>query len=488
MEKDLILAIDVGTTYLKVGLVDAKGRLIRTYRSRIKMETDETGKAEHNPKHLSKLLLRSTKRVVEGFEKRIAAIVPSTYIFGLMVVDQENSPVTNLITLADTRARNCIHDFRKDFNENYLYSRTGIPPSFHTALVKLFWLRKTLGLKDTKDAKFISCKDYLIFLLTSKLLTEPSTASSTGYFNRFTLEWDEEILKLLGISKGNLPDIVSPETSLQVSKEISEYLGLSRDVKVVMGLYDGGAVAVSSGIFGGVRKAVINLGTTGMIRVMSDKPVVSENSLVRLQNLYFGNGNWFSGGSVNNAGLVIEWLKRVLKINLDNIGEYKVRTDEHLIFYPYLTGERGLEFGNEARGILCGLEYKHSAVDILFAALEGISYTLRMMIEPLVENEVKFDRVCVSGSGANLKEWIFILSNVFNKVVEVFQLVEPALVGSAIFGSVVLGWYSSLTEATEQILSNEKIVEPQDMFVKIFETKYRSFIETMRRVYVTKQG
>ncbi|WP_448376949.1 gluconokinase [Fervidobacterium sp.] len=482
MEKDLILAVDVGTTYLKAGLIDSKGNILRAHRNRLRMETDHTGKAEHNVKELSKLLLKILKKTIEGFEGRIAAIVPSTYIFGLMALDSRNMPVTNLITLADTRVRSITDEFRSLFDEDIIYSKTGIPPTFHTALMKAFWILKTLE-EGSKNIKFVSCKDYVIFLLTSKILTEPSTASSTGYFNTFTQRWDEDILDLLGLRKGNLPDIVSSFTVLPLKDDISEYLSLPKDVKVVMGLYDGGTVAVAGGIFGKVRRAAVNLGTTGMIRVISEKPVIASNSVLKLQTLYLCDNKWFPGGSVNNAGSVIEWLKRNLKIDLSKFSRYNHIPSDNLFFYPYLTGERGLEFGSEAKGVIHGLESKHSAEDILVSALEGISFTLKLMVEPLIEKGVNFQRISVSGGGTRLRQWISILANVFRREVDISYLKEPALVGSTILSGVALGWFDSLTNATENIQNNESVVVPESAFVDIYEEKYSNFVDTLKRIY-----
>ncbi len=486
MEKDLILAVDVGTTYLKAGLVDAEGNILRSCRNKIRMDVDPSGKAEHNVKDLSRLLQKTMKKVVDGFEKRVAAIVPSTYIFGLMLLDSNNVPHSNMITLADTRIREVMCDFKGYFDRDFIYSRTGMPPTFHTALAKVFWSLRRLQIEDLRKVKFVSCKDYIVLLLTSKLATEPSTASSTGYFNTFTLDWDDDILSFLGISRNNLPEILSPYTVIPLKKEISDYLELPRDVGVVMGLYDGGAVALASGVFGNKRRAVVNLGTTGMVRVISERPFISSTPMLKTQTLYLCNGRWFPGGSVNNAGSVIEWLSKVLRINLDKFRSHEVKPVKGLLFHPYITGERGLEFGSEAKGMIQGLEYKISAEDILTAALEGISFTLRMMVEPLIEKGIGFERVTVSGGGTKLKQWLYILANVLKKEVEVSRFEEPALVGSTMLGGVSLGWFDSLNDATNHIVKEGMIVTPDQELVETYDEKFDAFLGSLKRMYIEK--
>ncbi|SHN49059.1 gluconokinase [Fervidobacterium gondwanense] len=484
MAQDLILAIDLGTSYLKVGLIDQKGKILKSERKRLKLITDSFGKAEHDVNALSKLLLKTTKKVIEGYENRIAAIVPSTYIFGIMAADSNGKPLTNLITLLDTRSRVVHNDFLGIFDPDEIYYRSGMPPTFHSSLYKVFWLRKTFEELRRNDVLFLSSKDFVIYLLSGKFLSDESTASSTGYFNTHKLDWDDEILQKVGITRDNLSTIVPAPELIPVANEVRSFLKLKNNVKVVAGLYDGGAVALASGVFDEKKKAIMNLGTTAMLRVAYDKPVIGKGEIVSCQTLYLCNGNWFIGGSVNNAGSVVAWLKTLMGPRSIDIEDVVV--EDNLLFFPYLTGERGFSFGSNSHGVIYGLEQRHSKRDVVLAGLEGVAFTLRSMADEMRGYGVSFSKVVASGGGTKFGIWMKVLANVLKTEIEILQIDEPALVGSALLGSAALGWSEGISSAYRYMESVRISVEPDEYLVEKYDVKYDRFLEILKTLYLRK--
>jgi len=484
MEKDLILSVDIGTTYMKAGLIDYNGNILKSQRLRMKFISDVSGKAEHDATWLSKNLFKLLKNVIDGYEKRILAIVPSTYIFGAIAVDENYEPLTNLITLADTRSKEVENDLKKILDEEWIFSKTGFPLTFHSPLYKYYWLKsKVLFEEDVRKIRFLSCKDYVISLLTGNILTEPSTASATGILNIRNLVWDNEVLEILGLKESNLSKVVESKSVIDMSDKWRKYLGLDTGVKVVMGLYDGGSVALSGGILN-ENVGVINLGPTGMLRVISDEPVICQNKMVKLQTLFLLDKKWFPGASVNNAGLVVEWLKKSIAVNLEKIKCDKLKLNKNLIFLPYLTGERSFQFGNNAFGSLIGLTSNHTKIDIFISALEGVVFTLKLMSELLEDQGLFYEAIVVSGSGTKSKIWIDILANVFKKKIKIDVTPEPALFGSAMVGFTAMGYYDTIFNSSKMIKRNFEEHLPNDELMNFYEEKYNIFKNTLEKLYI----
>lgn len=484
----LIACLDVGTTFAKAGLVSPDGTLLKSIRRRLGLMTDESGKAEHDVRTLQETTLSMLEEVVDGFQDRVVGIVLSTYLLGLMATNRAFEPVSNMVTLADTRAKEAAERlFSERLDPEEVYKRTGFPPTFHSPLVKLHWLAEKLkGEFGVRELRFLSAKDLVLLTLTGEPYTDVSTASATSMLNVRTLKWDEELLATVGAETDQLSQILPVESKLQILPSLAKRCRLRESTPVVVGSYDGGAVGLSAGAL--VRPVcAVNLGTTSMARVASDGPVISGNAVLKVQNVALVGGKWFPGSSVNNAGILVEWLWNAFGMAPSDYSDETLLdgyVDRHLLVFPYVTGERGFSFGSNAFGTIMGLEIKHRKEHVYVASLEGVCFSLKLGMDLLSENGVRFDRIVVSGSGATSKLWLTILANVTGKVVEVDTSAEPGLIGSAMLGFHVTGYFSSLQESATRLMSKGRLeVIPRDSLLGFYEEKYGKFRKELLKIY-----
>lgn len=487
-DSPIIAAIDIGTSYAKVGLVDLSGNLLNSARERLELIVDEHGKAEHDVGIFSEKLISMLTKSVQGFQDRIVGIVVSTYLLGLMVVDESFRPITNMITLADTRTRRVVDElFGRILDPEQVYRRTGFPPTFHSPLVKLFWLSKLLKVdRELKKVKFLSAKDLALLTLTGKAFTDLSTASATSMFNVETMRWDEEILGAVGVGPEQLSEILPIDARVQLADDIAESCGLKSGTPVVVGTYDGGAVGLSAGVLAR-RVCSVNLGTTSMARVVTGGPVIAGNFVLKVQNVALDPNIWFPGSSVNNAGIVVEWFKNTFGWDPKEFQENSLSEmylDKKLLVFPYLTGERGFSFGSNAFGAIVGLEVTHGREHLYVAGLEGICFSLKLGLDLLSESGVSFERIVVSGSGARSRLWLSVLANVAGKVIEVDTSPEPGLVGSAILGFYATGFYRTISESTERLTTGSRYeIAPNEKLVSFYVEKYERFKKELAKLY-----
>jgi len=88
MEKDLVLAVDLGTTNIKSGIIDKEGRILALIQKELPLEKDALGKAEHNPETIFNIFVEVVREIVKGFEERISILITSSYMFGLLPLNK----------------------------------------------------------------------------------------------------------------------------------------------------------------------------------------------------------------------------------------------------------------------------------------------------------------------------------------------------------------------------------------------------------------
>jgi gluconokinase len=143
-------------------------------------------------------------------------------------------------------------------------------------------------------------------------VTDYSTAAATQIYNAHTYQWDEELLSRLNLSPDQFPlaedgtKIIAP-----LKKELCAALGLNKNVQVILGVFDGAALAVA---LGGLAPnvGIINLGTTAMLRIPGDQPALDKNENKRIQAYALQKGNFLNGGALNNAALPLDWMRNNL--------------------------------------------------------------------------------------------------------------------------------------------------------------------------------
>ncbi len=485
-----VLAIDVGTTNLKAAVVDSSGSVKRISSYELPLERPEPGAAVHDPNRLFEVLVKASREAVRGFEREVEAVVLSAYLFGLLPVDSKCRPLDYIMTWVDTRPAPVAEKLKAEVDMREVYERTGCPPLFIYQLSKLIWLRQSRPEVFRAARYFLNSKDYVIARLLGSPYTERSTASATQLLNIKTLKWDSECLSIAGVSEEKLPPLVDGDIVLDhIPRDAARILGLERSVPLVPGVYDGAAVVVG---VGGTEEGVCasNIGSSAMLRVAWPAPVVDRSPKMRFQTYYMCSGLWVPGGAVNNAGLVMRWFRDNFGLAerryAELVGEspYKLLDMEAerappgaggLVFLPFISGERFPHIGNYAKGVLVGLTTGHGWNHLVRALMEGVVFNLSLIMDALKENGLSVREIRLGGGGSKSKLWPQILADVTGVPVKRVAVEEAALVGSAAIAFKVLGVYSSLSEATKEIVRIRDVMRPIEEHVEIYSELFEYF-------------
>ena len=476
----LALIVDVGTTNVKVGLVDPGGEIVARMSQAITPHRPARGAFEHSPDDLLQSISELAREVTRPHRESIAFVGLSGYQFGFLPLDTAGRPLTGMMTLLDDRPKGVMEQVRSELPTEEIYRRTGCPPLFTYALSKLRWLQAEKPDLFAQAARFADLKSFLLEAWTGQFVTEPSMASATQLLNIHHSDWDDEILEWIGIDRSQLPKVVPGDEFVgELTTAAAERLGVKPHIPVLPGLYDGGAMILGMGGYG-EDVAVCNLGTTAMIRGCATEPLLDDPAKMRLQTYALLPGFWVVGGALNNAGVALRWYRDTLDANasyetiLDQADQIEPGS-EGLFCLPFLTGERDPRIGDLASGVYFGLKEFHTRAHMVRSILEGVAYGLNMVREAAAENGFCPDRLRIGGSGAQSDLWAAMLANVLNIPVERTRTPDATLIGASMLGFSASDTYDTLRHASDSMVKIGDQFSPTAGTVETYRRGYAFF-------------
>lgn len=448
-----IIGVDIGTTGCRAVLYSQDGTALANQSLEYPLHTPQPTWAEQDPEIIYRAVLAVIRQAVlqAGLpQSSIAGMCFSSVYHGVIAVDTEGTALCPAIIWADTRSQQYTEQLKGSYDTAAIYSRTGCPMHPMYLPSKILWFKNERPDIFRRAAKFISVKEYVLYRLTGQYAIDKSIASGTGLYNIRTLEWDTELLSIVGLEVGRLSPALSTTHCIQgLNPEIARDLGVSPDLPVVLGAGDGALSSVGSGAVNpGQLTAMI--GTSGAVRMISATPKTDVQGRTWCYNLT--DDYWVLGGAINNGGIALQWLRDKLagpeSLVAKSLGQdvYDLLTryaeqvpagSDGLLLLPFYTGERAPYWNANARGVLFGLNLNHDKRHIVRATLEGITYRMFSIFSALEEVSGGVQEIRVSGSFTRSRLWLQIMADIFGRTIRVPG--EPQ--GSA-FGACVLGMYA----------------------------------------------
>jgi len=490
--KSFILAHDLGTTGNKATLYDPEGKLVAssfypypTYYPRVNW-------AEQNPEDWWEAVCSSTQKLLRESKispEKIACISFSGQMMGCLPLDKKGSPLRRAIIWADQRGESQAKIFRQKIEEEEVYRITGHRISSTYSACKIMWLRENEPEIFKNTFKVLHAKDYIIFKLTGKFLTDYSDASGMNLFDLRKKEWSEPILKVAGIPQELLPELHSSlEVAGEVRAEPAKRMGLTPGTPVVIGGGDGPCASVGAGVV--EEGSYYNyLGSSSWIAVASKEPG-GDPEMRTFTFHHLHPEMYMPTGTMQTAGGSYQWLKENIckletevaqKVEVDpyKIMDLKVASvypgSANLLFLPYLMGERSPHWNPKARGAFIGLTLTHRREHLIRSVLEGIAFNLRIILDILKQQIPVSSEMIVIGGLARSPIFCQILADVYNQRIRKPYLVEEATsLGAAIAGGVAVNLFKDLTVARD-LVKSRLTNEPDPRYKKYYEKLYQVF-------------
>ncbi len=463
---DCVITIEIGTGAIRVAAFDLSGNMLGSSKGSYPTFHARPDFSEQDPEQIFITMLYILKNFlnekIHPKKYNVVSICFSSAMHSVLPIDKNGVPLGNAMVWSDNRAKKEANDLKNSALGKALYKATGTPIHAMSPLNKIAWLRNNDKDRFSASQKFLSIKTYIVQQLTGEYVVDYSVASATGMMNIYSLKWEDDALKHVGIAKEKLADIVpvfySPP---KLKNEYQTSLGLHDDVKVILGSSDGCMATLGAGVWDD-GKATVTLEESGAVRVAGKEVLQDEKQ--RLFNYVLTEGNYISGGPTNNAGSAFEWyakqfgdFKKAFDLedcmeNLINDASKVPAGSEGLIFLPYLQGERAPIWNANARGVYFGLNIKHEQHHFVRATIEGILYAFYSIGKTLEEHR-PFKSVSANGTFASYPFWMQMMADIFNKPVYFKQGSDSDSVafGSFLLSAIQIGIYKNLDEAAGTI-------------------------------------
>lgn len=473
----MFIGIDLGTSGVKLILVDNKGNVQKTVSKSYELLVPRPSWTEQDPNAWYNQTLVALKELVEGNESNIEGISFSGQMHGLVLLDEEDNVLRNALLWNDQRTIKEVEYLNDEIGIDNLLKYTGNIALTGLTAPKILWVKNNEPEIFKKIDKIMLPKDYLIYKLSGAFASDVSDLSGTLYFDPKTRDYSEEMLEILSINKSMLPKVYeSFEVVGTLSEELKQELNITNDIKIIAGGGDQAVGAVGVGIVGD-GECSLSLGTSGVIFVSSKNFKVDNQSY--LQSYAHANNKYhIMAVMLNAAGAIKWWNESVLDTNDYNKYYEKVaqaNSEESLFFLPYLTGERAPINDPYAQGVLFGLRVHHKQADIDLAVVEGVTFALRDSFELIKNLGVEINQIRITGGGAKSDVWAQMISNILGvKVVKITTEEGPAL-GAAILAMVGCEEFKTVEEACENIVEISTSFTPKDDVVKHYNQKYKKF-------------
>jgi gluconokinase len=451
-----VLALDLGTSSVRAVVYDVQGRIVSSTYADLpyKVETRVGGQVTSDPEVLVRLIVRAVDTALAAARKgrlQILAVGTSCYWHSLMGVDRAGRPTTELFTWADTQAAEETVGLRSTEDEHAYHARTGC--FFHASYwpAKLRWLRRTRPEPVARTACWVGLGEYLYECVLGRRSVSLSMASGSGLLDVNACEWDDDALRLSGISADQLPDLADwVEPMRGMLPTFARRWPELNEIPWYLPLGDGALANVGSDCVGS-QWFCATIGTSGALRTILERPHLTipwGAFAYRLDRRRF-----VVGGALSEGGNVIRWITDTLGIKHHKKVEAaaeKAEPDTHgLTVLPFWAGERSPNWRGSARAVIAGLSLATQPADLMRAVMEAIGYQFGAVFDAMLKT-VPRPRAIVATGGrlAHSPAWSQILADVLVVRVITSPEAEASSRGAALLALNALGLRPRLWSAT----------------------------------------
>ena len=438
--RKLWLAFDIGTTGLKAALVAPDGEIVRSAYRTYSTHAADDGIMEQNALDWWMAAVETCKELAKSDDfNRVEALALTGQMQDLILVNDQGNPVHPVILYSDSRARTEADGIVRRIGVERLRSLTGNDQDASSLLAKLLWL-KLQQPKVLESARhlLLGAADFLAMKLTDVAITDTTTASTTGLMDMGTrVALDHAVLEEIGVGEAHrlLPKIAAGGAKAgSLTESAAKELGLKAGTPVHHGPGDAGATTLGAGS-GEAGPVYGYLGTSGWIAFTSPGRALPDQGAITLahpKQTYY-----IQVAPLLTAGRNLEWVRDLFgSDDYEKLIEKGLQAEpSHLIYLPYLNGERSPFRDPLARGAFVGLNSRTSKADLYRAVLEGVINGYRHALNALLV--LPATTVMLTGGGTRSQAWCQLFADIANIPVAVAADAENVGVRGAVLAAQV---------------------------------------------------
>lgn len=475
----LFIGVDLGTSAIKLLLVDDKGAILNTVTKEYPLCFPRPGWSEQRCEDWWNACLVGIPELLNGFDaSKVAGIGAGGQMHGLVALDKDDNVIRPAILWNDGRTFEEVEYLNGVIGKKKLSEYTANIAFAGFTAPKILWMKKNEPENFARIEKIMLPKDYINYKLTGVHCCDYSDASGMLLLDVEHKCWSKEMLDICGVRESQMPELYeSYEVVGHLTAQAAAALGLSESVVVVAGAGDNAAAAVGTGTVG-EGGCNISLGTSGTIFISSEKFGVDPNNA--LHAFAHADGGYHLMGCMLSAASCNKWFCGDILKNDDYAQEQAEITDDKLggnrvFFLPYLMGERSPINDTDARAAFIGMSMDTQRCELVQAVLEGVAFAIRDSFEvaKALGIDIPVSKLCGGGSKSPL--WRKIFANVLNIPLQMVKTEQGPGYGAAMLAMVGEGRFSSVREASDALVEVASTTYPEPELAKKYDEQYNKF-------------
>jgi glycerol kinase len=451
-------AIDQGTTSTRFMVFDHGGQVVSVDQKEHEQIYPKPGWVEHDANEIWE---RTQEMIKAGVDKTEAADIAAVGVTNqretTVVWDRSTGqPVHNAIVWQDTRTDQICNELSADGGQDRFRAKTGLPIATYFSGPKIKWILDNVdGVRakaESGDVVFGNIDTWVIWQLTGGSdggvhVTDVTNASRTMMMNLETLDWDDEILGILGVPRAMLPEI-------KASSEVyGDAKGDLAGIPVAGDLGDQQAALFGQTCFA-VGEAKNTYGTGNFLLLNTGNEAVQSKSGL-LTTLAYKIGDqpavYCLEGAIAITGALVQWLR-------DNLGLIKespeveelaktVEDNGGIYFVPAFSGLFAPYWRGEARGVIAGLTRYVTKGHIARAALEATAWQSKEVVDAMnADSGVDLTSLKVDGGMVYNELLMQFQADVLDVPVIRPTVAETTSLGAAYAAGLATGFWSEVED------------------------------------------
>lgn len=481
------LGVDCGTTSIKCMAVDEYGKQLHIASRVHETFSPKEGWMEQEPDGWIEPVMATIQEcVLKAADYDVAAIAFSGHMSSPVFLDSNMKPVYPCMTVGDARCEDQAEYLFENYGEKFKTLTNNKPFSCFVA-AKLLWFKENEPERYKRTKHFVFAKDYLRYVMTGVLNTEPTDAGNSALYNDLKGEWDWRLIETLGIKKEIFPEVMPSMKKVgTVLPEIARRCGLKQNVSVYCGGADMACSQIGTNSFSEGILA-ITLSTSGQVCMrIPEKCKAGYGKLTFHQSVLPNTG--YAMGSIFSGGLALNWWYKVLeksesmsKKDFEKMNLLAAESEKYdpgskgVVFLPFLTGSGSPYFSSIDRGTFFGMSVSTNPAVAFKAVMEGVSFHIRENVEVFYDMGCPVKRICLSGGGINNKPWIQILTNVLGSEISLLEEANASTLGAALIAVASDNPEKSLKELADNAIEVVDVVKPDKMKMKQYDKLYEVY-------------
>lgn len=457
-----ILALDQGTTSSRAIVFDHSGKICSVAQKEFTQHFPKPGWVEHDPNEIwsseAAVIAEAISAIdINGLDIAAIGITNQRETTIVWDIDTEE-PIYNAIVWQDRRTAEYCDKLKAQGLVDKVREKTGLIIDAYFSGTKIKWILDNVpGARERAEKgklRFGNVDSWLVWRLTRGEVhcTDVTNASRTMLFNINTLQWDDDLLKLLDIPRSMMPEV----------KSSSEVYGHTKTTIFAHEVPIAGIAGdQQSALFGqmcltpGSIKNTYGTGCFVMLNI-GDKPLLSKNNLLTTVAWKIGDEVKYAlEGSIYVGGSVVQWLR-------DGLGFIKSSSEVEelassvpdsggVYFVPALTGLAAPYWDQYARGTIVGITRGTTRAHIARAALDGIAFqTYDIALAMAKDLDAPLTELKVDGGASRNNLLMQFQSNLLGIPVVRPKITETTALGAAYLAGLAVGFWKDIDEIKSQ--------------------------------------